>query len=271
MRGGKKSTLEPLSEDSASGAARSKSTDGTCTRSTSSSDKAKARSTLRRANSAVLPSSSKKAEKENAKICRSSSSSIKKKTDDSSSKKDKSSSKSSKRRKSVDSNDAASIKELQKLIVNKPKEARAMMENHPSLAQAKDKNGLLPLHLAAQHNAPADVLEKIIELYPDACDVQCGAKGFTPLHFAVEANLPTPKVKALIKASPRALKAADKKGQIPLHIAVGHNARVASIRLLVFIFPESVDLENAKGETARKIAKRKKLSADVINELKGKQ
>ena len=190
---------------------------------------------------------------------------------------------SSVRRKSVDSKkdrdksngkyeekiDPGLLEELYKKLLEDPISACSMLDEYPLLAKAKDTNGCLPLHIAAsQPSIPLEVLEKIIQAFPGACEVQ-SEKGYTPLHFAVEAGIPTPNVKVLIKGSPRALKLKDSKGQIPLHVAAYNNASVTSIRLLIFIYPDSIDVENARGETARKVAKKKKAHAEVLSELKG--
>jgi ankyrin repeat protein len=165
--------------------------------------------------------------------------------------------------------DSGLMEVVYKKLLEDPISVCSILDDNPLLAKAKDTNGCLLLHVAAsQPSIPVQVLEKIIQAYPAACEIQ-SEKGYTPLHFAVEAGTPTPNIKVLIKASPRALKLKDSKGQIPLHLAAYNNASVTSIRLLLFIYPDSIEVENAKGETARKVAKKKKANAEILSELKG--
>ena len=167
-----------------------------------------------------------------------------------------------------DANDPQLL-ELLQMLEDNPQGACVLLDKEPSLAEMKDAaNGSLPLHYATQHDLSLEVIEKLMETYPEACDSPCDKNGFTPLHYAVDADIATPKIKALIKACPRSLKTPDRKGQVPLHVAACRNVSLSSIRLLVFIYPESVDLETTKGETPRKIAKRKKASAEVLSALK---
>ena len=159
--------------------------------------------------------------------------------------------------------------EVLDVLENDPGAACTLLDNDPTLAERKDEySGCFPLHYACQYDFALSVIEKLLEVYPEACGISCDKHGYTPLHYAVEQDAATATIKSLIKACPRALKLADNKGMIPLHVAAASEANVASIRLLVFIFPESLEKETSKGETARKIAKRKKASTDILSALK---
>ena len=174
----------------------------------------------------------------------------------------------SRKQKSFDNSDPKLL-ELLRILDKDPLYACVLLEQDPTLAVRKDEvTGMLPLHYATHLDAPLEVIEKLIEGYPNACDSRCEKHGFTPLHYAAEADIATHKIKALIKACPRALKTPDPKGQVPLHVAAARGASLSNIRLLVFIYPESIELETNKGETPRKIAKRKKASSDVLAALK---
>jgi hypothetical protein len=131
-----------------------------------------------------------------------------------------------------------------------------LLEYHPPLAKLRDRDDLLPLHLAAQHAAPLDILDRILKANIDACTVACKNRGYTPLHCAAEAvggaakailikvsskksdgknnddedkdysrafsSLQTHlcNIKALIEASPSAGQVPDNAGSLPLHVVL---------------------------------------------------
>jgi ankyrin repeat protein/serine/threonine protein kinase len=84
---------------------------------------------------------------------------------------------------------------------------------------------LLPVHLAAKHNFPADILALIIEAYPDGIKTKSG-KGAYAFHFSCVSRFPSLKILELLYAKfPEAVESSLPTGKLPLHLTLQHDQR----------------------------------------------
>ncbi|CAB9521986.1 expressed unknown protein [Seminavis robusta] len=78
-------------------------------------------------------------------------------------------------------NDAHQLATLADVVVS------LLLENQPLLATMMDTKDRLPLHIAAMHAVPLEIIERILKENKEACSCVCSTTGFTPLHYAAEA------------------------------------------------------------------------------------
>jgi len=99
---------------------------------------------------------------------------------------------------------------------NKKKKTR---NKKKCLLKMKDVQGQLPLHVAVEHVASADVVLKIIQSYPEAtrCRRQEHDKSL-PLHCAVSFGCSGSVLTQIIRAFPDALSQKEQSGNTPLHL-----------------------------------------------------
>ena len=76
----------------------------------------------------------------------------------------------------------------------------AQLKANPQAAKEKNRDGDLPLHLAAAGGAPLEVVTALLKASPQAAK-EMNSKGELPLHIAVARSAPNC-VEALLKAHP---------------------------------------------------------------------
>ena len=131
------------------------------------------------------------------------------------------------------------------------------------LAQARDYDSNTTLHVAAEHDAPVDVIEFLAKQCPAALTVT-RKDGATPLHLAVESGADVSKIKALVKASEDALKISDNKGQCPIHLSlVGPIVDAKTVKCLAKAYPPGLKAITNDGETPLAMAKRLNLEPSI--------
>ena len=75
-------------------------------------------------------------------------------------------------------------------------------------AAVRDEQGRLPLHVAAWHGAPLDVVRALLTAHPEAAAVAAeGSEGWLPLHIALQAKASPAVVAALLGGPMAALNA----------------------------------------------------------------
>lgn len=82
-----------------------------------------------------------------------------------------------------------------------------LLDKYPNHLGIRDKNGMLPLHLAIQHGSPATLavtMEKIWKPYKEACSM-CDSQGRLPLHLALKARSDCLLVRSLLDSNPSAV------------------------------------------------------------------
>lgn len=79
-----------------------------------------------------------------------------------------------------------------------------------------------------------------------------------PLHLAIVCSAPTKIIQRLVELYPQALRCTDDQHMLPLHLALRQNANDAVLALLVKEFPEAVNTKGKNGRTAVESALRAK-------------
>merc|ERR1712046_406243 len=107
----------------------------------------------------------------------------------------------------------------------------------------EDRQGKLPLHYACQAGDPYDIVDFLLRKFPDGAQ-HCDRDGLLPLHVA--AHNPNPEAKDLVDillcVHLEAAKAEDKDGLLPIHYAcknTGEEIKKIFIDALLTANPES--------------------------------
>eukprot|EP00557_Chaetoceros_sp_GSL56_P004708 CAMPEP_0176505912 /NCGR_PEP_ID=MMETSP0200_2-20121128/16757_1 /TAXON_ID=947934 /ORGANISM="Chaetoceros sp., Strain GSL56" /LENGTH=872 /DNA_ID=CAMNT_0017905517 /DNA_START=416 /DNA_END=3031 /DNA_ORIENTATION=- len=107
----------------------------------------------------------------------------------------------------------------------------------------------LPIHLACSKAAPMDVVESLLNAYPEGCLAKDGS-GSHPLHLACEKALGLDIVNLLLKQSRKAARIKDEIGRLPLHLACASGANSEVVKALVDAYPQSCYMKDYNGHTA---------------------
>jgi Ankyrin repeats (3 copies) len=143
-----------------------------------------------------------------------------------------------------------------------------LVETWPDAVKDKEKNkcGELPLHWVFSSNSPLDVIQLLVETWPDTVKEK-NNNGSLPLHYACHYNAPLDVMQFLVKMWPNAVKAKNRYGFLPLHYACFHNAPLDVIQLLVETWPNAVKEKNKDGNTPLALAKNAGAGARTISWL----
>ena len=97
-----------------------------------------------------------------------------------------------------------------------------------------------PLHLACQCQTSPEIVQKIIDAYPNAALMPDTPEHQLPFHIAIAHNAPLSVVRVVYNAYPDAIKCHTKsKGFIPLHLACCHkDADGDIVRFLLDEYPD---------------------------------
>eukprot|EP00951_Prasinocladus_malaysianus_P024650 scaffold213622_cov43-Prasinocladus_malaysianus.AAC.3 len=127
--------------------------------------------------------------------------------------------------------------------------AQLLLSANERAARERDGSDRLPLHLAAEHGAPVEVVKALLRLYPEAVTKPSGPKGWTPVHCAVAApeGSGVPALEVLLQEEPRSAAMCDHEGRLPLRLAVEHQVSLRGLRLLLRAYPEAVFQTDREG------------------------
>lgn len=147
----------------------------------------------------------------------------------------------------------------------------ALMDCFPEAALAKTKSQeLSPLHIAMQQSPTAATIAAIgaiIAACPEAAEIR-NAHGNTPLHHGLHYSAPVDSIAALIKAAPNAVKAKSESGDTPLHLAVRRENSLETITAVYKAWPEAAAIHDSlRGWTAHDVAVLHKSPATVVKML----
>jgi len=109
----------------------------------------------------------------------------------------------------------------------------ALLKVRPDGAQQLDGEGLLPLHIAARSCAPVDVLELLIQAYPDGMRAMDATSYRLPLHFACTRKANLECIRVLLAANPVAASYEDGDAHTPAQLAASHGAGEEAVQLLM--------------------------------------
>jgi Ankyrin repeats (3 copies) len=158
------------------------------------------------------------------------------------------------------------------------KGALARIQEYPQECQAVGALGRTPLHVACDHDAPAEVIQELTKAFPAAC-IQVGTTGMNPLHIACSSDhASTEMVRVLLLESAKANLAEqmcsmkDVDLDTPLHSACRCGASIEVLRLLLLVKPDVVHQRDYEGLTPLLrlwVREFVLLGDDVINGVKG--
>ncbi|CAB9499601.1 expressed unknown protein [Seminavis robusta] len=154
-----------------------------------------------------------------------------------------------------------------------------ILKAHPLLAQetffcgcvcnGKKGQSLSPLASLIALQAPLDIIQQVLELYPDAALGKCESRQSTtsaasgdpclPLHVAAATSGPNSfsSVQFLAQRFPQTVSIPDASGNLPLHHALQslfEHSTLETIQCLVELYPKSVLQKNKNGETPLQFA-----------------
>lgn len=126
---------------------------------------------------------------------------------------------------------------------------------------------VLPIHMACALQCPPDVVDALVECYPQGVRLREEAFQRTPLHVACQTNAPVETIEALIHHYPEACRVKDSIGRLPIHYACSHDAPSSVIEILLREFPASAGCGDDNGWMPLHVACRRGVSLYVIERL----
>jgi ankyrin repeat protein len=144
---------------------------------------------------------------------------------------------------------------------------RSVVKAFPEAVKAKTVDGLLPLHFPCVNSAPLNVVQFLVEQWPEAVKVAEDEYGLLPLHLACANAASLEVVQFLVEQSPEGTQATAMKGRLPLHVACRNKAPLDVIQFLVEQWPDAVKTADANGRLPLHFACRNKAPLDVVQFL----
>jgi hypothetical protein len=105
-------------------------------------------------------------------------------------------------------------------------------------ARRKNDRGNLPLHTAASFRAPVEVIEGLLEAYPEAASMT-NNYGNLALHFTAWKKGPLDCMRLLLQVFPEGAAQRNNHGNLPLHYAAHYNAPIEVVEALYHAYPEA--------------------------------
>ena len=142
----------------------------------------------------------------------------------------------------------------------------ALLSDYPEAATVADSVGRLPLRYAVEHNDSDEVIIALLKTHPAAAEV-AEKSGRLPLHFAIANSRSDTVIAALLEAYPASARAADENGYLPLHDAARHSKSSSVIALLLAAYPEAVSAADKASHLPLHEAAGHNESAPVVSAL----
>ncbi len=136
-------------------------------------------------------------------------------------------------------------------------------------ARVKNDRGNLPLHSAASFRAPVEVIEGLLEAYPEAASMT-NNYGNLALHFTAWKKGPFDCMKLLLQVFPEGAAQKNNHGNLPLHYAAHYNAPIEVVEALYHAYPEAAHHKNNDSNTPLDLAVADGASGNVVALLQGK-
>jgi len=114
-----------------------------------------------------------------------------------------------------------------------------------------DVNGWLPIHYACGYGVSTEVLQILIEAFPESTRVQ-DTQNRTPLHFYVTRNVDNPTVmvtNVTLLAENGAATMPEARGMLPMHYACAYGSHHSVLKALQDAYPDSITARENKGRT----------------------
>ena len=136
-------------------------------------------------------------------------------------------------------------------------------------SRRKNDRGNLPLHSAASFRAPVEVIEGLLEAYPEAASIT-NNYGNLALHFTAWKKGPLDCMKLLLQIFPEGAAQKNNHGNLPLHYAAHYNAPIEVVEALYHAYPEAARQKNNDSNTPLDLAVADGASNNVVALLQGK-
>ena len=136
-------------------------------------------------------------------------------------------------------------------------------------SRRKNDRGNLPLHSAASFRAPVEVIEGLLEAYPEAASMT-NNYGNLALHFTAWKKGPLDCMKLLLQVFPEGAAQKNNHGNLPLHYAAHYNAPIEVVEALYHAYPEAARQKNNDSNTPLDLAVADGASNNVVALLQGK-
>lgn len=152
------------------------------------------------------------------------------------------------------------------------KAAIARLRDPATAHEARKKNdrGNLPLHSAASFRAPLEVVDALLEVYPDAASLT-NNYGNLALHFTAWKKGPLDCERLLLRIFPEGAAQRNNHGNLPLHYAAHYNAPLEVVEALYDAYPEAAHQQNNDANTPLDLAIADGASPNVVSLLQGKR
>ena len=133
---------------------------------------------------------------------------------------------------------------------------QAFVEAAGEVASWADVHGWLPLHYACGYGASTEVLQSLIDAFPESKLVQDN-ENRTPLHFYVSRKADSPTVIATnvaILSDTGAAALPERRGMLPMHYACAYGSYPPVLQALKDFCPEAMYARESKGRTPMHLA-----------------
>ena len=119
---------------------------------------------------------------------------------------------------------------------------------HPEECRVRCNERRTLLHVACHNDAPAVVIQALLEAYPEA-SVATGSSNMNPLHIACSSRSASAHVVRVLLQSglPQQSSMRDLDGDTPLHAACRCGASVNVLNVLLQAYPEAVHVRDFEG------------------------
>lgn len=151
-----------------------------------------------------------------------------------------------------------------------PDAARELVDARLFVSSYEGYDTWTALHLAIGRSAGEEIIQCLLDVWPEGARVRSGIKGFLPLHLAARQNSNETVVRLLLDAAPGAVKELSSDGDkwLPLHYALRFNASAEIVGMLVDAWPESARVASfTLGELPLHIAAQNSRDVRIVNLL----
>ena len=109
----------------------------------------------------------------------------------------------------------------------------------------------LPLHIACRKNANFGVVSLLIETFADGALI-ADTLGRLPLHYALSNGADEDIVQTVLRQTPGAARGTDRRGWLPLHVACSVGASTNVIRMILEAYPEGTVIRTNRGTSVER-------------------
>jgi hypothetical protein len=133
----------------------------------------------------------------------------------------------------------------------------------------RDKDGYLPIHIACMNKCNIDIIQALLEIYPESASERDTKYNKLPLQYLIdEKNVDTECLVALLNLYPLSAGVKDKTGKLPLHHAASAISQSEFvIRSLLEAYPPGAGITDENGKLSITYALEKNAPNSIITLL----